>query len=135
MAAIQRNTITQSKRNAVSRLIHAKDDKERIAGWRSDLNRILHVFNVRSVVSVWVSLTLRFQTELAINTHVTVSETHVVVSNTHTAVSDTHTMVSDIHRTIVHGQERNDGKLSVSNIRIPAINLRPLINDRPIDTS
>ena len=113
MAAIQRNTIKQSKRNAVSRLIHAKNDKERIAGWRSDLNRILQVFSVRSVVSVWVSLTLCSQTELAINTHVTVSKILTVVSG--------------IRCTIEHNQEGNDVKLSVSDIRIPAITERPLI--------
>ena len=52
------------------------------------------------------------QTELIINTHVTVSGTHAVVSNTHT-------MVSNIHRAIAHGQEGNDGKLSVSDVRTP----------------
>ena len=54
------------------------------------------------------------QIELAINTYLTVSGTHNVVSNTQT-------MVSDIHRTIVHGQEGNDGKISVSGLRIPAL--------------
>ena len=53
-----------------------------------------------------VVITWHPQTELAINTHVTVSETH--------------TMVSDLHRTIVHGQEGNGGKHSVSGIRTPA---------------
>ena len=68
------------------------------------------------------------QTELAINTHVTVSSTHTVVANTHSVVSNTnatvsntHAMVSDIHRTIVHGQEGGDGKPSVSGIRAPAV--------------
>jgi hypothetical protein len=40
--------IEQGKRNAVSRLFHAKNDKEVIAGWKSDLSRVLHIFNVRS---------------------------------------------------------------------------------------
>ena len=61
------------------------------------------------------------QTELAINTHATVSDTHTVVSNTHTVVSNTHTMVSDLHRTIIHNQEGNGGRLSASDIYIPAI--------------
>jgi hypothetical protein len=39
-------------RNRFSRLVHAKNDKETIASWRLDLNRILHIFNVRSVFSV-----------------------------------------------------------------------------------
>jgi len=57
----------------VSRLLHAKNDKEAIATWRSDLNTILQVFNVRLVVSAWISLIVSFQTELVVNTHVTVS--------------------------------------------------------------
>ena len=48
---------------------------------------------MRSVVSVWLLLTPYSQTELAINTHVT--------------IPDAHTMVSDIHRTMVKG---SDGK-------------------------
>ena len=49
VAEIQRRVIKQSRRNVVSRLFHAKNDKETIAAWKSDLNRILHVFNVCSV--------------------------------------------------------------------------------------
>ena len=44
-----------------------------IATWRSDLNRVLHVFNVRSVGPILLSLTFPLQTELAINTNVVVS--------------------------------------------------------------
>jgi len=39
----------QSERNVVSQLFHAKYNKEKIAAWKLDLNRILHVFNVRSL--------------------------------------------------------------------------------------
>jgi len=39
----------RSGRNAVSRLLHAKNDKETIGAWRLDLIRILQVFNVRLV--------------------------------------------------------------------------------------
>ena len=52
MAEIQRKVIKQSKRNAVSRIIHAANDKDAIAAWKLDLNRILQVFNVRSVTFV-----------------------------------------------------------------------------------
>ena len=52
MEGIQKKIVKQGKRNVVSRHIHAKNDKETIATWRSDLNRILHVFNVRPVVFV-----------------------------------------------------------------------------------
>ncbi|KAF9642984.1 hypothetical protein BDM02DRAFT_3132728 [Thelephora ganbajun] len=112
---VKRNVDELGKRNAISRLFHAKDDKETIAAWRLDLNRILHVFN----------------TELAINTHVIVSDVHQDVTNTRAVISDvhqgvvnthaivselqhsvtnTHTIVSDIHRTIVKGQEASEDK-------------------------
>ena len=81
--------IKQGKRNVISRHLHAKNDKDKIAGWKLDLNRILQVFNVRSVIPVWPLLTLDHQVELVINIHV--------------GVSDTRIMVSDIHRTIVKG--------------------------------
>ena len=50
LAEIQRKLIKKGKQNAVSRLFHAKSDKETITGWKSDLSKILLVFNVRSVV-------------------------------------------------------------------------------------
>ena len=104
VAEIQRNTTKQGKRNVISRHLHAKNDKEKIAAWRLDFVRILRIFNVRSIVSVWLLLTLNSQTELAINTHAT--------------ISDTHTMVSDIHRIMAKGQERSDGiNLLVSGSR------------------
>ena len=84
----------KARRNLFYRLAYAKDDKEVIAAWRADLDRLLHVFNVRSIGSVLPSLTSPFQTELAINTNV---------------------MVLEIHRTMVMGQEGSGGQhLSVS---------------------
>ena len=85
IAEIQRDVIELGRRSTISRLLHAKSDNDTLAAWRSDLNRILHVFNVRSTTYSPTILTVRFQTELAINTHAA---------------------VSDIHRTIV---ERRDG--------------------------
>jgi hypothetical protein len=52
LAEIQRKIIRKGKRNAVTRLLHAKNDKETIAAWKLDLNKILLIFNVRSVVVV-----------------------------------------------------------------------------------
>jgi hypothetical protein len=49
VAEMQRNVDKQGKRNAVSRFISAKGDKEKIAAWNQDLVRVLHVFNVRSI--------------------------------------------------------------------------------------
>ena len=60
VAEIQRNIIKRGKRSAISRLFHAKEDKETIAAWRLDLNRILHVFNVRTIAAVRALLTARF---------------------------------------------------------------------------
>jgi hypothetical protein len=51
LAEIQGKVVKRGKRNHVSRLFHAKNDKEAIAAWRQDLNKILHIFNVRSVGS------------------------------------------------------------------------------------
>lgn len=138
VAAIQGRVVKQSKRNGVSRLFHAKNDKEKIAAWKSDINRILHVFNVRSVTFVWPPLIVHFQTELSMNTHTvvsdirrdvavtratttdahaTITDTHTTVTGTHATVMDTHTIVSDIHRAIVETQERT----SVSVTCIPFI--------------
>ena len=65
-------------RNSLSRLVHAKNDKARemIATWKLDLNRILQVFNVSFVISVWPLPTVHLQTELAMNTHTMVSDIH-----------------------------------------------------------
>ena len=60
-----------------------------MATWRSDLHRVLQVFNVRLVCSVWQSLISPFQTELAINTHM---------------------VVLDIHRNVLAGQGSADGQ-------------------------
>jgi len=64
------------------------------------------VFNVRSVIFVWVLLTINPQTELAINTH-------VAVSNIHYDVANTHTLVSDIHWNIVKNREGIDSQHQV----------------------
>jgi hypothetical protein len=58
LAEIQRKIIKKGKQNAISRLIRAKSDKEAIVTWRSDLSKILLVFNVRSVVVVRPLLTV-----------------------------------------------------------------------------
>jgi len=125
VAAIQKRIVEQAKRNVFLRYLYARNDKEKIAAWSSDLIRVLHVFNVRYIASIRPLLTLRFQTELTVNTRVAVSEIHHDVVNTNTIVSElehnlasTHIMVSDIHRTVVTGQEGGDGNnLLVSDTR------------------
>ena len=110
MAEIQGKIIKQSKRNVISRHFHARNDKDKITAWRLDLDRILQVFNVRSTVTVRRLLSLDSQTELAIDTNVTVTETHAIVSGLERNATSTHAMVSNIHRTIVDGQGGNDSR-------------------------
>jgi len=128
---IRENIIKRGRRNVISRHYHAKDDKEAIATWRLDLNRVLRVFNVRSAISVWPLLITRFQTELGIatratgsdarqdaaNKHTVASDVHHDVTNVETVVSDvrshvtnTHTAASDIHRSGLKSRGGVDGQ-------------------------
>ena len=47
VAKIQEKAAKQSGRRRVSRLLHSKNDKEKIAAWKLELDRILQVFTVR----------------------------------------------------------------------------------------
>ena len=133
---VQRHIIERGKRNVISRRYHAKDDREAVATRRSDLNGILHVFNVRSVTSVWRLLTFRSQTELGIDTCTTdtdthqdaankstivpkvivpdvrrdVSNTNPIVSGIQSGVANTPTVVSDIHHNKLKNREGADGR-------------------------
>jgi len=60
---IQGNVVEKGGRNLLSRLFHAKNDKEVMASWKFNLNRVLQVFN----------------TELALNTHAPVQHTRLFV--------------------------------------------------------
>jgi hypothetical protein len=92
--------IKRSGQNTVTRLFHAKNDKETIAAWRLELNRILHVFSVRPAISAWSSLTVNLQTELAVTTHVTVSDIRHGVVDTRAIVSGIRDDVSKIREGI-----------------------------------
>ena len=50
MEEIQERIVKLGKRNVISQHLHAKNDKEKIAAWRLDLIRILHIFNVCPIV-------------------------------------------------------------------------------------
>jgi len=52
VAEIRGNIIKQGKRNGVSRHLYAKTDEEKIAARKLDLDKMLEVFNVRSVASI-----------------------------------------------------------------------------------
>ena len=58
VAGIQEKIIEKCGRSLLSRLANAKNDKETVATWKLDLNRILHVFNVCHVFAVRISLTV-----------------------------------------------------------------------------
>ena len=66
--------IKQSGRNAALRFVLAKADGGMVAAWKSDLNGILQVFNVRPDIITWISLIVPFQTKLALNTNITTSD-------------------------------------------------------------
>ena len=108
VADIQGRVTKQSQRGRASRFLHAKGDKEKIAGWKAELNKILHVFQVRSVASPPTLLIASFQTELAINTHVVLSDTQNTVVDTCNTVNNTHHIVSDIHRAVMKNQEESN---------------------------
>jgi len=57
VAEIQEKVIEKGGRNLLSRLVNAKNDKEAMATWRADLNRVLQVFNVRLAASLQQLLT------------------------------------------------------------------------------
>ena len=120
VAQIQRSIVTLGKRNPISRTFHARNDKHTIAAWMSDLDRILQVFQVRSTVpSLPPLLTTHSQTELALHTH-------VAVSDVRHDVASTREIVSDIRRTLVKGQERTDSRdQTVSNHCVLSIVVDP----------
>ena len=111
MNEIQRTIVKRGKQNAISRRFHAKDDKKAIAAWRLDLDRILRIFNVCSVASVFSSLTFDLQTEFGINTRGAVSDVHqdtanehTIAHNAHLGVSSTHSIVSEVKSDVVNTQ-------------------------------
>ena len=124
VAEIRRKIIKQGKQNRISPPVHSEEDKETMAALRSSLNRILDVFNVCSIVSVLLLLTLHAQTELVRNTPITVSGIHhevmnapTTVSELHRNVADTNAIVSDIHRSMLEGREGTAGqRQSVSDV-------------------
>ena len=88
VAEIQQEVIKKSERNVVPRVFNAKDDKEMIAGWKLDLNKILHIFSVRPADCTRLSLIVLFQAELATGTHMEVSDLHrKSIGNQHPSVS------------------------------------------------
>jgi hypothetical protein len=57
---IQGKVTKESRRNGFTRFVRARVDKDKIAAWKSELNRILTVFNVGSVKFAGLSLIVPF---------------------------------------------------------------------------
>ena len=51
MADVQGKVIEKNERGVLSRTFYAKTDKDAIAAWKQEFNKILQIFNVRSVCS------------------------------------------------------------------------------------
>ena len=67
MDEITQKAAVKGKRNAALRYILSEEDKAMIAGWKQDLNATLNLFNVRSLGSIWHSLTTTFQAQVSTN--------------------------------------------------------------------
>ena len=46
MDNVQEKLAEKNERNAFSRALHAKGDKDAVAAWKQEFNKILHIFNV-----------------------------------------------------------------------------------------
>ena len=53
---IQRKIVKEGVRCSVSRSLRTKNDQSKIATWKAELDRILYVFDIRSIVFGWHSL-------------------------------------------------------------------------------
>ena len=67
IAEIQGEVLKRSGRRRISRFLRSKDDKDAVAGWKSDLNRLLRLLNVCLVclclvVTDWSSVVSRLKT-------------------------------------------------------------------------
>ena len=58
VTAIRNKATKKGEQNIASRLIHKRDGKDDIAGWKQDLIGILQIFNVRSVSPARPSLSV-----------------------------------------------------------------------------
>ena len=97
---IQKKAIKEIGRNYLSQLVHAKGDKDKIAAWRLELNRILQIFNVRSVVLTSSLLTTLFSDQVVLEHPRNSSDTNATASDTHAAVSYTRDDVSKVREEI-----------------------------------
>ncbi|KAF9791220.1 hypothetical protein BJ322DRAFT_436311 [Thelephora terrestris] len=115
VAEIERKVKEESKRNAALRLLHAKSDKDKIAGWASDINKILQIFNTELAIDTNVAVSGTYNIvsgvqNIVSGTHNVVLDTHNVALETQNVVSKSHNLLSDIHQTIAKQQEASNGQ-------------------------
>ena len=111
VAEIQGEVLKRGGRGRVSRFLHSRDDKDVIAAWKSDLNRLLHVFNVRSVRVCLVATDFsHLKTELILNTHTIVTDIRQDVSKIREDAGVPNQPVSDL-RIFYHFPTRPDLRL------------------------
>ena len=119
---MQKKIIKQSGRHRVSRFFHARDDKDTIAGWKSDLNRILVVFNVCPVYFLLVAANFPSpQTELTMNTHTIVADMHQNMLRTREATDSQNRVVGDNYflytaeKILIVAQTQNKSAISTTD--------------------
>ena len=111
MAQIQRSALEPDERNVISRIFNSKKDRDAIAAWSSGLNKIVHVFEVCSTVrSLPTLLTVHLQTELALHTHVAVSNIREDVVDIREDFANALKLISDVHYAMVKDQEGADNR-------------------------
>jgi len=125
LADIRSKLAKRSKQNVVLRAFHAKNDSQTIASWRADLNRILLVFNVRSVFPAQPPLTVQLQTELGLNIYTTVSNIQDGVTKTSTVAENTQAMVSDIHGKLLGSQVSNVQSIPTTEYMLTVTRIKP----------
>ena len=57
MTGIKRHIAKRSKRNVISKFFHTKDDEQKIAPWKSDLDSIRQALDVRFFLQVCPTIT------------------------------------------------------------------------------
>ena len=85
----------------LTRAFYARSDKDVIAAWKQEFSKILQIFHVCLVSSVWPRLTGFLQTELAVNTHVVVTSGRREVTDVHQEVTGMRQEVTTMHQDVL----------------------------------